>query len=73
MPATRVRVGKSVTARFVAQPARTPLAAEVGDLLAFYSGEQDIGAVLASVTTGLNELAWHRANVVKHNQPELDL
>lgn len=49
------------------------LNAAVGDLLAFYSGDQDVGAVLASVTTGLNELAWHRANVVKHNQPELDL
>lgn len=49
------------------------LNAAVGDLLAFYRDEKSADAVLASVTAGLNELAWHRANVVKHNQPELDL
>lgn len=49
------------------------LTAAVGDLLAFYRDEKDEAEVLASVTAGLNELAWHRANVSKHDQPELDL
>lgn len=45
----------------------------VRDLLAFYRDEKSADEVLASVTAGLNQLAWHRANVAKHNQPELDL
>jgi hypothetical protein len=52
---------------------QSALTAAVGDLLAFYRDEKDEDAVLASVTAGLNQLAWHRANVAKYDQPELDL
>ncbi len=49
------------------------IAAAVGDLIDFYRDQKGEAEVLASVTAALNELAWHRANVSKHDQPELDL
>lgn len=49
------------------------LTAAAGDLIAFYSETKGAADVLSTVTAALNELAWHRANVTKHDQPELDL
>lgn len=44
-----------------------------GHLITFYSGEKSAEETLAAVWAGMSELAWHRNNVVKHDQPELPL
>ena len=44
----------------------------VGALLAFYSGKAPAEDVLARITAGMEGLAFHRENVRKHDQPELD-
>ena len=45
----------------------------VGALLAFYSGKTPADDVLARITAGMEGLAFHRENVRKYDQPELDL
>lgn len=45
----------------------------VGALLGFARGELDRDTTLAQLGTGLEALAWHRENVRKSDQPELDL
>lgn len=45
----------------------------VGALLAFYSGKEPADQVLARITAGMEGLAFHRENVRKFEQPELDL
>lgn len=49
------------------------LHAVVGALIGFVAGELDRDATLARLTSGLESLAWHRENVRKANQPELEL
>lgn len=44
-----------------------------GHLIDFYAGEKSAEDAIASVMAGMSELAWHRANVKKHEQPELPL
>lgn len=44
----------------------------VGALLAFVAGSVDRDACIAQLTAGLESLAWHRANVEKSDQPELE-
>lgn len=48
------------------------LAETTGALLRFYSGEVGADETLAAVQRALEALAWHRGNVEKHAQPELD-
>lgn len=43
----------------------------VGALIQFYSGKADQADVLARLTAGLEGLAFHRENVKKFDQPEL--
>ena len=45
----------------------------VGALIAFASGTCDAEQTIAAITTAMEGLAWHRANVEKHQQPELEL
>lgn len=45
----------------------------VGALLDFMKGELDRDTCMAKLGTGLESLAWHRENVRKNDQPELDL
>lgn len=45
----------------------------VGALLLFYQGKAEADSVLANVTAGMEGLAFHRENVRKYDQPELDL
>lgn len=45
----------------------------VGALLAFYAGKQPADEVLTRITAGMEGLAFHRENVRKFDQPELDL
>ena len=49
------------------------LTGAVGALLQFYQGKMSPEDVLASVTGGMEGLAFHRENIRKHGQPELDL
>jgi hypothetical protein len=45
----------------------------VGALIAFASGKAEAEETLAAITTAMEGLAWHRANVEKHHHPELEL
>lgn len=45
----------------------------VGALLGYMSGDTDRDATLGKLGAGLEGLAWHRENVRKSAQPELDL
>lgn len=45
----------------------------IGALLRFYAGEQEADDTLSAVQQGLESLAWHRGNVQKTAQPELEL
>ncbi len=44
----------------------------VGRLLQFYANKVDAESALASIQQGMEGLAWHRANVQKHLQPEFE-
>lgn len=48
------------------------LAGTTAALLRFYSGQADADATLGEVQNALEALAWHRGNVEKHAQPELE-
>ena len=48
------------------------LAETTGALLRFYGGQADANETLGDVQQALEALAWHRGNVEKHAQPELD-
>lgn len=52
---------------------QTTLNGAVGALLAFMSGDADRDTTLAVLGSGLESLAWHRENVRKNDQPELEL
>ncbi len=45
----------------------------VGQLLQFYGGKAEAGDTIASIQKAMEGLAWHRSNVEKHLQPELEL
>lgn len=45
----------------------------VGEILSFAQGATQAPEALAAIEAGMGGLAWHRANVLKHQQPELDL
>lgn len=44
----------------------------IGALLDFMAGEADREQCMGKLSTGLESLAWHRANVEKSDQPELE-
>ena len=48
------------------------LNAAIGALLDYLGGKLDRDSTLGLLTTGLETLAWHRANVEKADQPELE-
>lgn len=43
----------------------------IGALLRFYGGQADADATLAAVQTALEQMAWHKINVEKFQQPEI--
>lgn len=43
-----------------------------GALLKFYAGQLSAEDALAAINGAMQELAWHRINVGKHAQPELE-
>lgn len=55
------------------QGLQTTLNSAVGALLDFHAGRLDRDACIAAITGGLEVLAWHRENVRKNDQPELEL
>lgn len=55
------------------QGLQTTLNHAVGALLDFHAGRLDRDGCIAAITGGLEVLAWHRENVRKNDQPELEL
>lgn len=47
--------------------------AAVGSLIRFYAGDAEAAETTAALTGVMEQLAWHRENVAKGDQPELDL
>lgn len=45
----------------------------VGAVLGFAAGNVEAPQVLSDIEAGMGALAWHRANVKKSDQPELEL
>lgn len=43
-----------------------------GQLLQFYSGKAKADAALTAIQLAMEGLAWHRGNIEKHMQPELE-
>lgn len=67
----KIPTGKAPTAEDV-HLLQATLNAAVGALLGFMSGETDQATTLGKLGAGLESLAWHRANVAKADQPELE-
>lgn len=44
----------------------------VGQILQFYSKKVEADEVLAAIQQGMEALAWHKANVERHQQPEFE-
>jgi hypothetical protein len=55
------------------QALQEALTQAVGALLEFHAGRLDADHCISSLWDGMASLAWHRANVEKVGQPELDL
>ena len=52
---------------------QTALHDAVGLLMTFYRDQSDAEETIAAITGVMEDLAWHRGNVEKFSQPELDL
>lgn len=64
--------GRTVTAEDIHE-LQTVLNAAPGALLDLKAGRIDRDKCAAALTSGMESLAWHRANVEKSQQPELEL
>lgn len=51
---------------------QTVLNEAVGQILNFAAGKADAPTALAAIQTGMASLAWHKVNIEKHQQPELE-
>lgn len=67
-----IPVGRAVAAADV-HLLQATLHDAIGALLAYCAGELDRDRTLARLGAGLESLAWHRENVKKNDQPELEL
>jgi len=45
--------------------------AAIGELMKFYQGEKNMDETLAAIQTNMENMAWHKGNVEKYQQPEL--
>lgn len=52
---------------------QSTLNSAVSALLGFASGSMDADQVSSEINTALEALAWHRENVARSHQPELEL
>lgn len=68
----QVPPGRQVAAEDV-QALQGTLNSAVGALLGFAAGKLDADQVGDELNQAMEALAWHRENVAKHAQPELDL
>ncbi|MBS1186700.1 MAG: hypothetical protein H6R04_718 [Burkholderiaceae bacterium] len=64
--------GRTVNTEGV-QALQESLHAAVGTLIQFYGGKAEADETLATIQNAMEGLAFHRANVKKHAEPELDL
>ncbi|MFZ5659169.1 MAG: hypothetical protein ACOY5C_04850 [Pseudomonadota bacterium] len=67
-----IPTGRDATAADM-QALQELLNAAVGRLLQFYAGKTDADETLSALQQAMEGLAWHRGNVEKHAQPELEL
>lgn len=67
-----IPTGRKATAADI-QILQEVLNAAVGQLLQFHAGKAEAQDTLASIQQAMESLAWHRGNVEKHLQPELEL
>ena len=67
-----IPAGKTVDALEINQ-LQTVINDAVGTLIRFYSGDAEQAATEAGLTEILKDVAWHRENVHKSDQPELEL
>ncbi|MCA8013583.1 hypothetical protein [Burkholderia cenocepacia] len=67
-----IPTGRDATAEDMQILQRT-LNAAVGQLLDFYAGSANADETIATIQQAMEGLAWHRGNVERHVQPELDL
>lgn len=67
-----IPTGRDATAEDMQVLQRT-LNAAVGQLLDFYAGSADADETISTIQQAMEGLAWHRGNVERHVQPELDL
>lgn len=63
--------GRNVTAEDINDLQRVLTAAPAA-LLDLKAGRIDRADCMAALTSGMESLAWHRANVERHEQPELE-
>lgn len=66
-----IPTGRAVTAQDI-QALQALLNATMGNLIEFAAGKREAQAVVDGLQAGMESLAWHKANVEKHQQPELD-
>lgn len=64
--------GRALAATDV-QELNAALNTAVGAILAVASGSVGVAAALADIEAGMGALAWHRENIKKSEQPELEL
>lgn len=67
-----IPTGRDTTAEDM-QTLQSVLNDSVGQLLQFYAGKAQAADTLAAIQQAMEGLAWHRGNVEKHLQPELEL
>lgn len=64
-------IGRQVDAEDV-QALQTLLHAATGAVIEFYAKAKPASAALDAIRSAMEGLAWHRMNIEKHDQPELD-
>lgn len=67
-----IPTGRSTAATDIHQ-LQTVLNDAVGQILKFASGQSEATDALAAIQSGMVGLAWHKINIEKHQQPELEL
>lgn len=68
----QIPTGRDVTAEDI-HDLQMVLAAAPGALLKLMKGQIERSECLSALTNGMESLAWHRANVERQEQPELEL
>jgi len=66
-----IPVGRTAGADSI-QALQAAMTDAAGALLKFYAEQMPADRALAAVNDAMQELAWHRVNVAKHAQPELE-